>query len=92
MNQSAEETINIHMRVSTWHNIREIRAIWRKDKRGEKEDDWNHDELVSGSCTSFLVHPAAIFLAPQIPSVKVGSTPQQAVVSIRLGDVAHLQQ
>lgn len=46
---------------------------------------------MSGSCTGFLVHPAAIFLALQIPALKGGSTPQQGVVSVRLGDV-HLQQ
>lgn len=45
----------------------EIGARWRKSKRrGREEGDWNHDKPGSG----FLVHPAAIFPAPQIPAVK----------------------
>lgn len=48
----------------------EIRARWRKSKRGGKKDyDWNHDKLGSGSCTGFLVHPVAILPDPQIPVV-----------------------
>lgn len=48
----------------------EIGASWRKSKKeGSKEEDWNHDNPRSGSCSEFLVHPAA-HIAPQIPAVK----------------------
>lgn len=62
--------VHIHMCVCV-RVLGEIGARWRKSKRGgREEDDWNHDKPGSGSCTGFLVHPAAILPAPQIPAVK----------------------